>query len=116
MPASPSAFPVLALRARTCTRPTLNLLPLPSPAPHRLPPSRPPPPGPLPGPRQELISEVRREAATDGGSLRRELQRTLADMQQRFGEQAAEMKAREANIAKLRCVYLCVFVCLRVCV
>ncbi len=46
--------------------------------------------------------EMRKEVASEGGSLRREWQRAFSDMQQRYGEQANELRAREANIAKLR--------------
>ncbi|GIL57546.1 hypothetical protein Vafri_12749 [Volvox africanus] len=51
---------------------------------------------------KSLVTDIRKELATEGGSLRREWQRAFSDMQSRYGEQTNELRAREANIAKLR--------------
>ncbi|GLC47900.1 hypothetical protein PLESTB_000037800 [Pleodorina starrii] len=51
---------------------------------------------------KSLVSDIRKEVVTEGGSLRREWQRAFSDMQSRYGEQNNELRAREANIAKLR--------------
>ncbi|GIL92685.1 hypothetical protein Vretimale_19435 [Volvox reticuliferus] len=51
---------------------------------------------------KSLVVDIRKELATEGGSLRREWQRAFSDMQSRYGEQTNELRAREANIAKLR--------------
>ncbi|KAG2501661.1 hypothetical protein HYH03_000164 [Edaphochlamys debaryana] len=49
-----------------------------------------------------MMADVRKDVASEGGSIRREWQRAFSDMQTRYGEQANELRAREANIAKLR--------------
>ncbi|PNW72099.1 hypothetical protein CHLRE_16g682450v5 [Chlamydomonas reinhardtii] len=49
-----------------------------------------------------LLGDLKKDMATEGGSIRREWQRAFSDMQSRYGEQANELRAREQNIAKLR--------------
>ncbi|KAG2453766.1 hypothetical protein HYH02_001977 [Chlamydomonas schloesseri] len=49
-----------------------------------------------------VLGDLKKDMATEGGSIRREWQRAFSDMQSRYGEQANELRAREQNIAKLR--------------
>ena len=46
---------------------------------------------------------MRSELHQDSGSLRREMNKTLSDMQTRYSEQQGELNAREARLQQLRC-------------